>query len=231
MSIKFCGIEPLSLVDLDGKLACTIFTNGCNFKCPFCHNKDLALNQNITEISFQEILDFLKLRKSMLDAVCITGGEPTIHPDLEDKLKQIKELGYFIKLDTNGSNPEMISELYHKGLIDYVAMDIKNTLSKYPTTTNNLHVNLFNIQKSINFLMNSGIDYEFRTTIINEFHTLEDIIKIGEWLNGAKRYYLQKFVNSENCINSNLNEIPYQIALKFKNSVKQNFSKVELRGY
>lgn len=231
MSIKFCGIEPLSLVDLDGKLACTIFTNGCNFKCPFCHNKDLVINQNLQEISFQEILDFLKLRKNMLDAVCITGGEPTIHTDLEEKLFEIKKLGYFIKLDTNGTNPDMLIDLYNKGLIDYVAMDIKNTLSKYPMTTNNTHVNLFNIQRSINFLQNSGIEYEFRTTLINEFHNINDLIEISEWLKGSKKYYLQKFVNSENCISQNLSEISYQTAVKFKNAIKGNFIKVELRGY
>ena len=231
MSIKFCGIETLSLVDLDGKLACTIFTNGCNLKCPFCHNKDLVINQNIQEISFQEILNFLNLRKNMLDAVCITGGEPTIHSDLEEKLIKIKELGYYIKLDTNGTNPDMLIDLYNKGLIDYVAMDIKNTLSKYPMTTNNTHVNLFNIQRSINFLQNSGIEYEFRTTLINEFHNINDLIEISEWLKGSKKYYLQKFVNNENCMTQNLSEIPYQTAVKFKNAIKENFYKVELRGY
>lgn len=231
MSIKFCGIEPLSLVDLDGKLACTIFTNGCNFRCPFCHNKDLVLNQNIQEISFDEIINFLKLRKNMLDAVCVTGGEPTLHPDLEEKLKEIKKLGYYIKLDTNGSNPDMVIDLYNKGLIDYVAMDIKNTLSKYSKTCDNVHVNLFNIQKTINFLMTSGIEYEFRTTLINEFHTIEDIIEIGKWLNGAKKYFLQKFVNNNTCLQSNLNEISYINAINFKKAVKDNFEKVELRGY
>ncbi|MBR2891916.1 MAG: anaerobic ribonucleoside-triphosphate reductase activating protein [Bacilli bacterium] len=231
MSIKFCGIEPLSLVDLDGKLACTIFTNGCNFRCPFCHNKDLVLNQNIQEISFDEIINFLKLRKNMLDAVCVTGGEPTLHPDLEEKLIEIKKLGYYIKLDTNGSNPDMVIDLYNKGLIDYVAMDIKNTLPKYSKTCDNVHVNLFNIQKTINFLMTSGIEYEFRTTLINEFHTIEDIIEIGKWLNGAKKYFLQKFVNNNTCLQSNLNEISYINAINFKKAVKDNFEKVELRGY
>lgn len=231
MSLKFYGLETLSLVDLDGKLSCTIFTSGCNFKCLFCHNKDLVLQKNIQEIPFEEILDFLKLRKNMLDAVCITGGEPTIHADLEEKLADIKKLGYYIKLDTNGTNPDMLVDLYKKGLIDYVAMDIKNTLSKYNKTTDIMHINLLNIQKSVNFLKSSGIDYEFRTTIVNELHNIDDIIEIGKWLNGSKRYFLQKFVNNNNCISNNLHEVPYQIATNFKNAIKDNFIKVELRGY
>ena len=231
MELIFCGIEPLSLVDLDGKLACTIFTHGCNFRCPFCHHKNLALSKDIQEIPFNEILDFLKLRKNMLDTVVITGGEPTIYPDLDNKLQKIKELGYYIKLDTNGTNPEAIKRLYEKGLIDYVAMDIKNTLPKYALTCGNPHVNLLNIQKSIIFLKTSGIEYEFRTTIIHEYHKLEDFKAIGEWIKDCPRYFLQKFVNSETCINQNLHEVSINNAVIFKNELLKYFPKVELRGY
>ncbi len=231
MSVTFCGIEPLSLVDLDGKLACTIFTSGCNLRCPFCHNKNLVLNKDLKTIPFEEILAFLKLRKNMLDAVCITGGEPTLHSDLKEKIREIKKLGYFVKLDTNGTNPDMIKELYEEKLIDYVAMDIKNSLSKYAITCGNPHVNLLNIQKSINYLMNSGIEYEFRTTIIYEYHKIDDILEIANWLKGAKKYFLQKFVDSDTCLQSNLHEVPFISANNFKKEINSFFNKVELRGY
>ena len=231
MNTTFCGIEPLSLVDLDGKLACTLFTNGCNFRCHFCHNKNLVLNKDIKEISFEEIYNFLKLRKNMLEAVVITGGEPTIYSNLEEKLQKIKDLGYYIKLDTNGSNPDVIINLYKKGLIDYVAMDIKNTLSKYPLTCGNPHINLLNIQKSINFLKTSGISYEFRTTLVKEFHTLDDIKEIGIWIKDCPKYYLQKFVARESCLTESLTEINKNDALIYKNELQKYFPNVFLRGY
>ena len=231
MNTTFCGIEPLSLVDLDGKLACTLFTNGCNFRCHFCHNKNLVLNKDIKEISFEEIYNFLKLRKNMLEAVVITGGEPTIYSNLEEKLQKIKDLGYYIKLDTNSSNPDVIINLYKKGLIDYVAMDIKNTLSKYPLTCGNPHINLLNIQKSINFLKTSGISYEFRTTLVKEFHTLDDIKEIGIWIKDCPKYYLQKFVSRESCLTESLTEINKNDALIYKNELQKYFPNVFLRGY
>ena len=229
--LRFCGIEPLSLVDLDGMLVCTLFTNGCNFRCPFCQNSNLVFNQDITYLSWEEVKSFLKLRRKMLDAVCVTGGEPTLYPDLANKLKEIKDLGYFIKLDTNGTNPEMIKALHQEGLIDYVAMDIKNCLAKYQETIGTELVNLLKIQESIDYLKNSGIDYEFRTTLVAEFHTEDDIKQIGEWLKGSKRYFLQKFKDSETCIKQGLHEVDLQKAHQYKKILNKYIDNVSLRGY
>ena len=159
----FFGLEHLSLVDYDSKLTCTIFTKACNFRCLFCHNKDLVACTNLQEIPFEEIMSFLESRKKYLDAVCISGGEPTLFEDLPEVIKTIKKLGYLIKLDTNGTNPDMIQTLIEQRLVDYIAMDIKNDLENYNTTCGVPFVNLFNIQKSINIIQSSGIDYEFRT--------------------------------------------------------------------
>lgn len=229
--MKFFGIEHLSLVDYDSKLTCTIFTKSCNFRCPFCHNKDLALSEEIEEIPFDEILNFLKNRKKYLDAVCISGGEPTLHSDLPKIIRQIKELGYLIKLDTNGTNPNMIKYLIENNLLDYIAMDIKNDLAHYHETCGVNYINLLNIQSSINIIQNSNIDYEFRTTLIKEFHTIESITNISNWLKDPKHYYLQKFKLSENCIKQNLHEVDIDTAKTFKKILLTKFSNVSLRGY
>lgn len=229
--MKFYGIEHLSLVDFDSKLTCTIFTKSCNFCCPFCHNRSLALSEDIPEIPFDEILSFLKMRKKYLDAVCISGGEPTLFNDLPDIIKQIKELGYLIKLDTNGTNPSMIKHLIEENLVDYIAMDIKNDLAHYHETAGVNYINLMNIQESINIIQSSSINYEFRTTLIKEFHNVERIENIKNWLNDPKHYYLQKFRLSENCINQNLHEIDIDTAKEFKKILSTKFSNVSLRGY
>ena len=229
--MKFYGIEHLSLVDFDNKLTCTIFTKACNFCCPFCHNRSLALNEELAEIPFDEILTFLKDRKKYLEAVCISGGEPTLASDLPETIKQIKELGYLIKLDTNGTNPEMIKKLIDEQLVDYIAMDIKNDLANYPETAGVKHINLLNIQKSINIIQNSTIDYEFRTTLIKEYHTKERILNIANWLKDSNHYFLQKFKLSDNCINQNLHEVDIDTAKDFKKILETKFTNVSLRGY
>lgn len=229
--MKFYGIEHLSLVDFDSKLTCTIFTKSCNFCCPFCHNRSLALNEQIEEIPFNEIIDFLTSRKKYLDAVCISGGEPTLNNDLPDVIIQIKSLGYLIKLDTNGTNPKMIQKLIDENLVDYIAMDIKNDLSHYHETAGVNYINLLNIQESINIIQNSGIDYEFRTTLIKEYHNEERITNIANWLKDPKHYYLQKFKLSENCINQSLHEIDIDTAKQFRKILLTKFSNVSLRGY
>lgn len=229
--MKIKGYEKLSLVDYDLKISTTIFFGGCNFRCPFCHNSPLVLNPNVgDDIPFSEILDHLTKRKGMIDAVVFTGGEPTLVPNLKDLIKQVKELGFLIKLDTNGTNPDVVKDLIDEGLIDFVAMDIKNSLDKYDLTTG-VKVNLDNIQKTINILMNSNIDYEFRTTVIKEFHTLTDIKKISILLKGAKKMRIQKFIASENCINSHLNVVDREEAILFVNELKKTISDVSLRGY
>ena len=203
-SIKIGGFQKLSLVDYPNKVASTIFTSGCNFKCPYCHNKDLVfVPSNIKYYDIDEVRKHLIKRKNILKGIVISGGEPLLHEGLLDFITIIKNIGFDIKLDTNGYYPEHLKELLDTNMIDYVAMDIKNTKDKYPMTVGlapeNLDIN--KIEQSINIIMNSNIDYEFRTTIINEFHTREDMVEIAQWIKGAKSYYLQPYRESENVIN------------------------------
>ncbi len=187
------GIQKTSLIDYPKKICTVIFTRGCNFFCGFCHNPELVIPDKYNKkIPLYQIFDFLKKRKNIIEAVTITGGEPTIYKDLPSFIKKIKKLGYFIKLDTNGSNPIMIKQLINDKLIDYIAMDIKNSLDKYDETTCR-KVNKQNIQQSINIIMTSGIDYEFRTTVVPGLHTKNNFIKISHWLKDANKYFLQNF--------------------------------------
>lgn len=231
MDIKFFGFEPLSLVDFDGKLTCTVFTKACNLRCPFCHNASLVLDQSLKTYSFEEIYDFLSSRRKMLDAVCISGGEPTLMKNIVEAVKKIKELGYLIKLDTNGTNPDVLQELINQNLLDYIAMDIKNSLDAYHTTCGLASLNLLNIQKSINIIQNSNVDYEFRTTLVKEFHNQENIEKISNWIINPKRFYLQKFVDRDTCLQHDLHEIDFETAKSYRKILKEKFSFVELRGY
>lgn len=229
---EFLGMEKLSLVDYEGKVAATLFTGGCNFRCPFCHNSSLVETPDEIEyIPFNEIMAYLQKRKGILDAVCITGGEPTLLPSLKAKIKSIKQLGYFVKLDSNGTNPQILKELIDEKLIDYVAMDIKNSKEKYCKTIGLKNINLKNIEQSIELLKNSGVDYEFRTTIVKGLHEKEDFEKIGKWLQGSKRYFLQHFVDKGNCIENNLEEINEKEANIFKEVLEKYIDNVNLRGY
>lgn len=207
-NIKIVGIEKFSLLDFGNNVTCTLFTEGCNLRCPFCHNAALVVGGRTSEISQESIFDYLTKRKGLVDAVCITGGEPTLQKGLENFLAKIKALGYPIKLDTNGTAPEIVKKLHQGGIIDYVAMDIKNSLQKYALTTGVSHPKLEAIQESAAYLMSSGIDYEFRTTLLDGFHEASDMLAIGQWLKGAKRYYLQKFLDSDNCLQRGLEEVP-----------------------
>lgn len=225
----FCGMEKLSLVDFDGHLACTLFTGGCNYRCPFCHNSPLIHMQ--APLKFDEIMKFLNSRKKMLDAVVITGGEPTLHHVLPDVIKKIKELGFKIKLDTNGTNPTMLKELIDNKLIDYVAMDIKTSLNEYHIVTGTANPLLDKIKESIDILKTSGIDYEFRTTLVKEYHTEKAIHEIKELLVGAKKLYLQKFVLRETCLNQYLHEIDKDTANNYKTILESAINQVHLRGY
>lgn len=229
---NFIGMEKLSLVDWDGKIATTLFTGGCNFRCPFCHNSALVLGyEEVKALSFDEIDDYLKRRSTVIQAVVITGGEPTLMPGLEKHLKRIKDLDYLIKLDTNGTHPELIKRWYDMKLIDYVAMDVKNSEESYLKTVGLKKFNLKSVLESIEFLKTSGIDYEFRTTLVNEFHTDEDIELLGKLVSGAKRFYLQHFVDKGTCIQNGLHEVPKEKALKYQNLLKKYVKNTELRGY
>ena len=230
--MEFAGLQKISLVDYEGKVACTLFTAGCNFRCPFCHNSDLVIYaKNVNYIPFNEILDYLNKRKGMLDAAVITGGEPTLMPDLKEKLYEIKKLGYKVKLDTNGTNPDIVKELVDLNLIDYVAMDIKNSYEGYSKTIGLENYDLTKVLESINYLLSGAIDYEFRTTLVREFHTDEDIKDIAKMIQGAKRYYLQEFKNSGHCIDSSLHEVPLHDAMRFKSILLPYIKEVKLRGY
>ncbi len=230
MRMGFVGFEKLSLLDYEDKVSAVLFTNYCNFSCPFCHN-GLSLLRNHVEINFDEIMTYLTSRKGLLDAVVISGGEPTLMNDLVEKIKQIKDLGFLIKLDTNGTHPEVIKELISSSLVDYIAMDIKNSEEKYPLTTNTMDIDMNKIKESITLIMNSGIDYEFRTTLVNEFHTMEDMKEIAKLIKNAKRLFLQKFVSRETCFNKNLHPIDEDLANKFVSLLKKDIKEVKLRGY
>ena len=227
--MRISGLQKLSMVDYEGHISCTIFTSGCNFACPFCHNAGLVEGKE-EEINEKYIFEFLQKRKNMLDAVVISGGEPTLHKDLPNFIQKIKELGYYVKLDTNGTNPEMLEYLHKNKLIDYVAMDIKNDIVSYSKTIGKDY-SFDNIKKSIEYILKSGIDYEFRTTIVNEFHNEDSIKNMIEMIPKAKRYYLQRFVDSGNCIASSLSDIPKAEAERLLTIVQKKIPNAKLRGY
>lgn len=189
----FGGFEKCTLVDYPGKVACMVYTIGCNFRCPYCHNPELVDETVETTYSEAAILDFLDTRKGLLDGVVITGGEPTMHEELPAFARRVKEKGFLVKLDTNGTNPEMLRRTIDEGLVDYVAMDIKSPLSTYSQTVAR-PVDVEAIRESISILLASPIEYEFRTTIVKSLLSPEDLKRIGEAIRGAKCYYLQKFV-------------------------------------
>ena len=228
--MDFVAINKLSLLDYPDKVSCILYTRGCNFRCPFCHN-GLTLLENVSDfIPFEEILSFLRKRIGILDGVVISGGEPTLMPDLKEKIKAIKELGFLVKLDTNGSNPDLLEELMEEELIDYVAMDIKNSLFKYSLTAGR-EIDTDKIVKSIKILQNGQIDYEFRTTLIKEYHNELDMISMGKMLKGSPRLYLQEFKISEGVINKNLHPVDEDLANKFVKILREYIPIVELRGY
>ena len=229
--MKILGFQKLTLLDYPGKVACTIFIGGCNFRCPFCHNADLVLDykhQNV--ISEEEIFKTLKKRQGILEGVCVTGGEPTLAPDLKSLLVKIKQLGYSVKLDTNGYRPEVLRGLVAEKLIDYVAVDIKNSPLKYAETVGVAHFNITKIQETINFLREGTVDYEFRTTIARELQDHEDMIKIGRWLKGSKRYFLQPYQESARVINPIFTSYAKEDLEQFRDDLQKYVAEVEIRG-
>ena len=192
----------MTLLDFPGRVACTVFLGGCNFRCPFCHNSELLDGKCEPVMEKEELLQFLQKRKGILDGVCITGGEPTLQPDLADMLREIKALGYPVKLDTNGYRPEVLETLVKEGLVDYVAMDIKNGPEAYGETSGVKKMDLSRIEKSIRFLAGGAVDYEFRTTVVAELHNEASITQMGKWLlntagSPVKRLFLQSFVDRD----------------------------------
>jgi len=193
--MRIHGFQKLTLLDYPGFVACTVFTGGCNFRCPFCHNAPLVLLED-EALAEDEVLSILQKRRGLLDGVCISGGEPLLQPDIGDFMKKLRAMGYKIKLDTNGSFPQKLRALVEEGLVDMVAMDIKNSPEKYAETVGVPGFDVGPVKESAAFLMEGRVDFEFRTTVVRPLHTAEDFEKIGRWLPGAPKYYLQQFRDS-----------------------------------
>ena len=229
--MRICGLQKLSMVDYPGKLASTVFTGGCNLRCPFCHNAPLVtrLSESPT-LTEEEVLDFLSARKGFLDGVVLSGGEPLLQPGAADFLEKVRSLGYAVKLDSNGCFPAALADILNRGLVDYVAMDIKNSREKYALTVGIPDFDLTPIEESISLLRQSGIDYEFRTTVVRELHTTEDIRAVGQWVGGAPHYYLQNFVDSGDLLSPGLHGPEKAELLALQGIARDFFPHTELRG-
>ena len=226
------GLEKLSLVDYDGFVAATVFTGSCNFKCGFCHNSALVLDyKTLPPIPESEILAYLKKRKGILEGLCITGGEPTLNPDLPEFIKKVKDIGYSVKVDTNGTNPEMVKLLVKEGLADYFAVDIKNDRAHYAEIIGFKTFDTQKIEQTVEFLLSGKVGYEFRTTLIEKYHKAENIRRIGEWIKGADKYFMQKFKSGDNCIAQNLSPVSEEKAKDFAEIIRPFVKSVGLRGY
>lgn len=228
MEIK--GLQKITLLDFPSKVACTVFTGGCNFRCPFCHNASLVIRSDAASgFDSEEFFSYIQKRKGILDGVCITGGEPLLHKDIIPFMERIKALGLLIKLDTNGSFPALLSEIIERGLVDYIAMDIKNSEEKYAATCG-VHRFPEGVSESIDLIMSCGVDYEFRTTVVDELHTVEDIASIAERIRGAKRYFIQGFTDSGDLIISGFSACSMQKMQDMLAAAQNIIPTAELRG-
>lgn len=227
----FNGFQKMTLLDFPGKVAATLFLGGCNLRCPFCHNASLVLDgKSREEYGEAEILLYLEKRRGLLDGVCVTGGEPLLRRELPDFLKKLRALGYAVKLDTNGTMPDRLAELCREGLVDYVAMDVKNSLPRYAETVGLSHFDTAPIEKSIDLLLSGAVDYEFRTTVIRELHTVEDIKHLAERIRGARRYFLQGFVDSGDLLSEGLSAVPKEVMEEMRNAARRFVPAAEVRG-
>jgi len=229
--VLICGFQKLTLLDFPGKVAATLFTGGCNLRCPFCHNAGLVTDMTETpQFDPEDILATLKKRRGVLDGVCITGGEPTLQSDLPAFLRRIRDIGYAIKLDTNGTHPEVLRALLSEGLVDYVAMDIKNRREKYGITTGKIPFDITPIEESVRLLMSGNTPYEFRTTVVRGIHAADDFDAIGAWIAGTERYFLQGFVDSGKLIGGGFEAFPPEDMKKFLATVQKHIPNAQLRG-
>lgn len=231
MHFAIGGLKKSSLLDYPEKISAIVFTKGCDFRCGYCHNPGLLIKSEDGSVSTESFFDFLKTRINKLDGVVITGGEPTLQPDLKLFIERIKELSFLVKLDTNGAHPQVIEDLLENNLIDYIAMDIKAPLNKYPQIINTA-IDISKIAKSIDIIMNSGIDYEFRTTVISSQLSFEDFVQIAQNIKGAKKYFLQKFIARTDIYDNSLKQENTYSDLEFQNIIsilKKSIEKVELR--
>lgn len=230
--MEFVSINKLTLLDYPEKVACVLYTPTCNFACPYCHNWETLIKENLPPLDFEnDIISFLKKRIGILDGVVVSGGEPTLMKELPEKIKTIKELGYLVKLDTNGSNPKMLKELIENNLIDYVAMDIKHSFNKYYDIIVNRNIDLKDLEESINILKENKVDYEFRITLIEEYHDKESIYEIGKLLEGSKRLFLQQYKLSDGVSDKSLHVVKEETVNEYQKILEEYIEEVELRGY
>ena len=230
--MRIAGLQKLTLLDYPGQVACTVFTGGCNFRCPFCHNSSLVLPERVpSDSSEEEVLAFLKKRQGILDGVAITGGEPLLHKDMSAFLEKVRALGFLVKLDTNGSFPDRLRELVQAGLVDRVAMDIKNAPGLYARTAGVPLLDLAPIERSKEFLLEGTVEYEFRTTVVKGLHTRESLLEAAEWIRGAKEYYLQQFKDSGDVLDlDGLSAFTDEEMHALTDAVAQIVPSVQLRG-
>lgn len=229
--MHFCGMNKTTLLDYPGHVAATLFTGGCNMRCPFCQNGGLVLEPEAQpRIKEEEVLAFLRKRQGILEGVCITGGEPTLQPGLENFIRCVKELGYLVKLDTNGYRPQVLEHLLEQGLLDYVAMDIKASREHYANACGLPEVELSLIERSVELLKTSKVSGEFRTTVVKGIHTLEEFTAIGQWLQGDKAYFLQSYRDSDQVICPGFSGFDRQQLEEMRRRAAEYVSLTELRG-
>ena len=229
--MRILGLQKLSLLDFPGKVAATVFTGGCDLRCPFCHNASLVLpGRGTEEPAAGAVLDFLASRRGLLDGMVLSGGEPLLQPDAADFLAEVKAMGFAVKLDTNGCHPDALADILDRRLADYVAMDIKNSLEKYPWTVGVPGFDTAPVERCARLLMEGPADYEFRTTLVRPFHEVGDMETIGRWLRGARRYYLQAFVDSGDLVGGGCAPFTPEEMEGFLQAARPFFQSAALRG-
>lgn len=228
--MKLCGLQKTTLLDFPGHVAATVFLGGCSFRCPFCQNSGLLFKEAQALFSEDDFLSFLRKRKGILEGVCITGGEPTLNPDLEDFIIKIRNLGFLIKLDTNGYQPKILKDLIQKGLIDYAAMDIKAGRAHYQKAAGLDRLDISRIEESVSFLMEGTIPFEFRTTAVKGIHEKADFDDIGKWLCGSSRYYIQNYVDSDQVLFPGYDSFSIEELREFLAIIKPHIPSAALRG-
>ena len=231
-----CGLQKMTLLDYPGKIACTVFLGGCNFRCPFCHNSELFMGKPEKLMEDEEFFKFLQSRKGLLDAVCVSGGEPTLYKNLPEFLKKIKELGFLVKLDTNGSNPAMVKQLVASGLVDYIAMDVKNSPALYAQTVGLETVDLASVEESLRFLIGGSVNYELRTTLVSQLHDSRSIQDMGVWLTSLvtgkkpEKLFLQSFVDRDTVLFAGLSAPEPETTQQFAKILEPFAKQVTIRN-
>ncbi len=228
--MKIHGLQKMTLLDFPGRVACTVFLGGCDFRCPFCHNFELIDGTAQPIMDEDELLAFLRKRTGLLDGVAFTGGEPCLHRDLPELLGRIRALGFAAKLDTNGFHPDLLRQILAEGLVDYVAMDVKNSPAKYAATCGLPSLDLTPIRESIALLKSSGADYEFRTTVVAELHQAEDFEEIGQMIRGARRYFLQRFTDRDSVPFEGFHAPAKEDMLRYAEIARRYVADTSLRG-